>query len=372
MFEEYHPLKKTMFSILDNDGNVVNDQFMPDLSGEELVANYKMMVYARQVDLKAVSFQRQGRMYTYPPSKGQEAIAIGTGALFQEEDWLVPAYRELGAYFMKGVTLKDILLYWGGHEDGSRLPGASNTLPISVPISSQLLHAAGIGFGLKHQHKPGVVFAYFGDGGTSQGDFHEGLNFSAVWNVPVVFVCQNNQYAISLPRHKQTKSDSIAIKSLAYGMPGIQVDGNDFLAVYAAAKTAKAHAAAGNGPVLIEAVTYRLGAHTTADDPRRYRSEEEEKEWVDKDPLLRMKKYLVKRELWSDEQDEALKEQYNQEIDRDFNEVESPEYHLRDMFKYHYEEMPEDLQRQYDEYREFLGWDKDYLKQQEVDYEAYL
>ena len=372
MFEEFHPLNKKMFQILDCNGNLVNQKYMPALSSDEVLYYYQKMLYARQVDLKAVSYQRQGRMYTYPPNKGQEAIAIGTGALITDDDWLVPAYRELGAYFMKGATLKDLLLYWGGHEDGAKLPTVKNMLPISVPISSQLLHAVGIAFGLKHQQKPGVVFVYFGDGGTSQGDFHEALNFASVWQAPVLFICQNNQYAISLPRHKQTRSESIAIKSLAYGMTGVQVDGNDFLAMYQATGQAYEYAKAGNGPVLIEAVTYRLGAHTTADDPRRYRSEEEELEWVTKDPIIRLRQYLMTQNKWSMEADQELINQYNNDIDRDFNEVENPEYFLEDVFKYQYEKMPPDLKRQMEECRQFYGWNKTYLKQQEVDYEAYL
>lgn len=361
VFDTYHPTKKKQLQILDEQGEVVNPDEMPEFSDERLIEAYKAMVFARVADLKAVSFQRQGRMYTYPPSHGQEAVAVGSGCVMQDEDWLVPAYRELGTYFQKGGTLNDILLYWGGREEGSTFPGAKNMLPISVPIATQVLHAAGIGFGLKYKKLPGVVFAYFGDGGTSEGDFHEGMNFAAVWKSPVVFVCSNNQYAISHPTTKQTVSDSIAIKSVAYGMPGIQVDGNDFFAVYAASKAAADHAREGKGPVLIEALTYRLGAHTTADDPTRYRTKEEEDYWRNRDPLKRMQTFLINKGLWEEEQDEPLREEFSQQIDADFRKIENlPDYKLEDVFKYHYAEMPTDLKRQMNEYREFLKWYETY------------
>lgn len=346
-----------MLQIMDKNGKIVNKEMMPKISDEKIVDAYKLIHYSRTVDLKAVSYQRQGRMYTYPPNLGQEAAAIGISAIMREIDWLVPAYRELGAYLTKGATPKDIYLYWGGHEDGSRFPNAKNLLPMAVPIASQLLHAVGIAHGLQYQEKEGVAFACIGDGGTSEGDFHEAMNFAAVWKAPVIFMCQNNQYAISLPTKKQTVSESIAIKAVAYGMPGIRVDGNDFFACYAASKEAHEHAKSGKGPVLIEALTYRRGAHTTADDPSRYREKSEEKEWEDKDPAIRLKKYLTEKKLWSDKEEEELLEKYNKEVERQFLEFENyPPYKLDDVFQYMYTKMPAHLAEQKQTYEEFLAW----------------
>lgn len=357
MFKQYDPLKGEMLRIMDKDGKITNKEMMPELDDQQIVDAYKLIHYSRMVDLKAVSYQRQGRMYTYPPNLGQEAAAVGVSTVMRDIDWLVPAYRELGAYLTKGATPKDIYLYWGGHEDGSRFPGAPNLLPIAVPIATQLLHAVGIAHGLKYQEKEGVVFTFIGDGGTSEGDFHEAMNFAAVWKVPVVFLCQNNQYAISLPTKKQTAVECIAVKAVAYGMPGIRVDGNDFFSCYAAAKQAHEYAQSGNGPVFIEALTYRRGAHTTADDPTRYRTKEEEQAWEDKDPALRLKKYLIDKKLWTEEQESELLERYNKEVEAQFLEFESyPKYKLEDVFQYMYTKMPSHLAKQKQTYEDFLAW----------------
>jgi pyruvate dehydrogenase E1 component alpha subunit len=202
-----------------------------------------------------------------------------------------------------------------------------------------------------------VVFAFVGDGGTSQGDFHESLNFAAVWKVPVVFVIQNNQYAISVPVAKQTASKNLAVKAIAYGMPGIKVDGNDFFAVYKATEEAIKHAKSGKGPVLIEALTYRRGAHTTSDDPSLYRTDKEEKEWEEKDPLKRMRGYLASKKLWKEGDDEPLKEQYKKEVEKEFTVYENyPPYPVDDVFKYMYKDMPPDLKQQQMAYERFLKW----------------
>ena len=356
MFEQFNPLQGKMLQILDNDGNVIHPEFMPEISDEKLVAAYKAMLYARVADLRAVSYQRQGRMYTYPPNLGQEAAAVGTGMLMEKDDWLVPAYRELGAWLHKGVTMKDLFLFWGGHEDGASFSSTSNMVPLCVPIASQTLHAVGIGYALKYKKRKGIVFTYIGDGGTSQGDFHEALNFAGVWQTPVLFICQNNQYAISMPREKQTASSNIAVKSVAYGMKGIQVDGNDFLATYAATAEAVKYIRSKSKPVLIECITYRQGAHTTSDDPSRYRSEEEEKIWQERDPLKRLRGYLLGKKLWQQDADVELESQYGREIDEQFTQAEQHPYQLEDVFRFMYAEMPEDLHEQQREYERFLKW----------------
>lgn len=356
IFKNFNPIEDKIFRIIDNEGKVINDSYMPDLEKGTITEAYKSMLFARTADLMAVSYQRQGRMYTYPPIIGQEAIQIAAGQIIRKQDWLVPAFREVALMTAKGVTLKEIFLYYMGNEEGSNFAHAERVLPISVPIGSQILQAAGVGYASKYQKKDEVVFTYIGDGGTSGGDFSEGLNFAAVWKAPVIFTIQNNQYAISTPIEKQTKSINLAVKSVAFGMPGIKVDGNDFFAMYAAYKEAMAYARAGNGPVLIEAFTYRVGAHTTSDDPSKYRTREEEKEWEKTDPLKRLKKYMHSVGI-TIENEEKLIEQYKQEVDKQFAAAENfRPYELDDVFKYMYVDTPEDLKRQQTKYEQFLNW----------------
>ncbi|MDD4150277.1 MAG: pyruvate dehydrogenase (acetyl-transferring) E1 component subunit alpha [Bacteroidales bacterium] len=363
MFKEYDPIKKNMFQVMDNDGKIINKKFMPDIDNAEILESYKNMLFARTADNMTVSYQRQGRIFTYPPNYGQEAISGAVARIMRDEDWLVPAFRELGAYLAKGATLKEIFLYFMGYEEGVNFKNAKNFVPYAVPIASQLLHAVGIGYEIKYNKKDQVVYTFVGDGGTSEGDFHEALNFAGVWKAPVVFIVQNNQYGISTPFRMQTASDGVAIKSYAYGIKGIQVDGNDFFAMYKAVKESAEYAKAGNGPVLIEAVTYRKGAHTTSDDPSKYRTKEEEDEWDVKDPLKRLKSYLKSQKLFTDKDEETLIEDYKKEIDRQFIEAENfGAYPLEDIFKYTYGDMPDDLKQQMVEHEKFLKWKELSLK----------
>ncbi|MDD5088457.1 MAG: pyruvate dehydrogenase (acetyl-transferring) E1 component subunit alpha [bacterium] len=322
LFEAFDPLRGKPLEILDEHGRLVGADWRPELSDEKLLEGYRMMWLARVADLKAVSLQRQGRLYTLPPSLGQEACAVGSALALEKDDWMVPAYRELGAWLVRGVPLARVYLYFAGSEHGNVYPHGVRVLPASVPISSQLLHAAGIGHAIRYKNRQEVVLTYFGDGGTSEGDFHEALNWAAVFHCPVVFFCNNNHYAISHPRARQTKSETIAQKAVAYGMPGIQVDGNDLLAVYRATKDAVQHARAGRGPVLIEGVTYRMGAHTTSDDPSKYRALEEEELWKARDPLLRLRKYLEATNLWDDEREQRAKTDAQRKADEEFAEAE--------------------------------------------------
>lgn len=359
VLEAYNPQTLKLFRVMDQEGKIKNSQWKPSLTDDELLQAFKFMQFVRLADQMAVSYQRQGRMYTYPPNFGQEAIATAVGFLAKKEDWIVPAFREMAAWLKKGARLKDIFLYWGGDEDGSKFSGAPNILPSSVPIASQLPHAVGIGYAMKYKKQKGVVYTFVGDGGTSQGDFHEALNFAAVWKVPVVFIIQNNQYAISVPVNRQTVSKNLAIKAVGYGMEGIQVDGNDYLAMHRALSEAAEYAASGRGPVLIEAVTFRRGAHTTSDDPSLYRTEEEEESWALKDPINRLRKYLIFRKIWNEKEEQALLESYKKEIDAEFTAFENyPPYALENVFRYHYEKLPDDLKKQQMEYEKFLNWEK--------------
>lgn len=355
MLDKNNPLDDHLYQVMDEDGRIVKKTAHPGLSDDDLLSAYKFMFFARTADQMSVSYQRQGRLFTLPPNLGQEAIAAAAGRLMTDADWLVPAFREMGAWLLKGARLRDIFSYWGGYEEGSRFSEAPRFLPSAVPIASQLQHGAGIAYAMKLKKDPGIVFAFVGDGGTSQGDFHEALNFAAVWKAPLIVIIQNNQFAISVPVAKQTASRNLAVKALAYGIPGIKVDGNDYLAVYQVVAEAKRYAAAGKGPVLIEALTYRRGAHTTSDDPSLYRTEEEEKTWELKDPLRRLCLYLEGKGLWQAEMDVTLEEEYRKTVEQEFSfyENHSP-YSLEEVFSYHYQETPENLQRQLAEQQRFL------------------
>jgi len=357
MFDQFDPAEDKMLQVIDNNGKVISKELMPKLSDDEMLKLYRDMLFVRTLDHMIVSYQRQGRVYTYPPNYGQEAIGVAAGTVLRHDDWLVPAFRELGAWLAKGATMKDVFMFNMGFEEGTKFAGANHMLPSSVPIASQLLHAAGIGYAIKYQKKDEVAMAFVGDGGTSEGDFHEALNFAGVWKVPVIIVVQNNQYAISVPVKMQTASVNIAIKSKAYGIKGIKVDGNDIFAMLTAFRYAHEYARKESQAVLIEAVTYRKGAHTTSDDPTKYRTTDEEKEWDKKDPLRRMKLFLEKKKLWSDDQEKRLVDEYEKEIDRQFLETEQTvQYPLEDAIKYTYAEMPQDLRDQQIEHEKFLQW----------------
>jgi pyruvate dehydrogenase E1 component alpha subunit len=296
-------------SILDSEGNL-DAALEPDLPEDELKRIYRTMVLGRRLDERMVRLQRQGRIGTFAPIKGQEASQLGTVACLRPTDWTVPSFRETAAMLWRGWPIEKLLLFFSGHLEGGQPAPDQHDLPITIPVATQIPHAVGLAYAAQYRGDDAVVMTFFGDGATSEGDFHEALNFAGVWHVPVVFVCQNNQWAISVPLKKQTHSRTIAEKALAYGFPGIQVDGNDVLAVHAAAGEAVARARGGDGPTLIECVTYRLGVHTTADDPTKYRSAEEVAEWERKDPLTRFGAYLQKRNLL----EEGLEERVDAEI----------------------------------------------------------
>jgi len=296
-------------SILDSDGNL-DAALEPDLGPDTLRALYRAMLLGRRLDERMVRLQRQGRIGTFAPIKGQEAAQIGSVATLRPTDWMVPSFRETAAMIWRGWPIEKLLAFFAGHAEGGQPAPGQRDLPITIPVATQLPHAVGLAYAARYKGDDAVVMVYFGDGATSEGDFHEALNFAGVWHVPVVFVCQNNQWAISVPLKKQTHSRTLAQKALAYGIPGIQVDGNDVLAVYAASREAVDRARGGGGPTLIECVTYRLSMHTTADDPTKYRSEEEVREWERKDPLTRFAAYLEKKNLL----EEGLEAQIDAEI----------------------------------------------------------
>ena len=308
--------------ILDEDANL-DESLEPELSEQQLVAMYRAMLLARMGDERKLKLQRQGRIGTFGPSIGQEASVVGPAFAMGEADWFVSAFREFGGRLVVGDSITNQLVYYNGFEEGTVRPnGDGRLLPFSVIVGAQALHAVGLGYAMKYRKEKSAVLVFMGDGATSQGDFHEAMNFAAVWRAPVVFICQNNHWAISVPREKQTRSRSIAQKAIAYQMPGIQVDGNDVLATYSATKEALERAYSGEGPTFIEAVTYRLLMHTTADDPTKYRTEDEVEKWKNREPLIRFRKCLEKKGIWSDEKQANLEDDIKREIDAAVQEFE--------------------------------------------------
>ena len=287
-------VSRDTIQILRPDGTLVPDHgYDLDLKEEDLRAMYRAMVLTRMVDQESTNLQRQGELGVYTPSLGQEGAQIGVGFALEPQDWIFPSYRELGLAVLRDVDPGAIMhLFRGTWHGGLYDYRDKRFAPYCVPIATHLLHAAGLAFGAKMDGQKLVALACFGDGATSEGDFHEGCNYAGAWKAPVVFFCQNNQYAISVPLHKQTAAPTLHVRALGYGMPGWRVDGNDVLASYVVGRDAIAHARAGEGPAFIEAVTYRRGPHSTADDPTRYRTDDELKEWERLDPLARFETYL--------------------------------------------------------------------------------
>ena len=346
MIELYDPLKGARLQVLGETGEP-RPGLDPDLPAAELRAIYERMVRTRAADAKALKLQRQGRLGTYAPSRGHEASQVGLASAMTSGDWLFPYFRDLGMYITLGYPLADYYHFWMGNEAGLRTPGGLNITPITIPVASQIPQAAGAGLAAKLRKLSIAVVTTFGDGATSEGDFHEGLNFAGVFRTPNVFVCLNNQFAISVPRARQTAAATIAQKAVAYGFPGVQVDGNDVLAVYAAAREALANARNGGGPTLIEAYTYRMGDHTTSDDAARYRSKEEVQGWERKDPLLRFRLYLGRKGLWDEAAEKAAQDAATEFVEKAVAEAEArPLATPDDLFAYTYAKTPPGLEAQ--------------------------
>ncbi len=334
-----------------NDKGQLDKQLEPEIPQEILLRLYRTMLHGRRFDERMLDLQRQGRIGTFPPVKGQEAAQLGAISQLRPSDWLVPSFRETTAELWRGRSPESVLLYYNGYNEGTVIPAEQNDMPMSIPVGSQILHAVGLGWAAMYRRRDDVVMSFFGDGATSEGDFHEGLNFAAVYQTPVIFVCQNNQWAISVPLSKQTHTETLAQKALAYGMPGIQVDGNDVLAVYVAAGEAVERARKGGGPTFIECVTYRVMMHTTADEPRRYRSDEEVKVWEERDPLPRFEKYLIDKGVLNQESVGDIETEVMEEIQAAVNRAELQMESLGnplDMFDHLYAELPAGLQAQKD------------------------
>ena len=279
-----------------------------------LVPLYEAMVLMRTYDAKAIALQRTGQIGTYASILGKEAVEAGVGAAMEKDDVLFCTYRENGVQIMRGVTMRELLIYWGGDERGSDFSGPRRDFPLCITIASQCLHAAGVAYAMKLRKEPRVAVCMCGDGATSKGDFSEGINAAGVWRLPVVFVVTNNQWAISVPRKTQSAAQTLAQKAIAAGFEGVQVDGNDVVAVHHAMREALAKARSGGGPTLIEAVTYRLADHTTADDASRYRPPEELAEAWKREPVLRLRNYLSEAGVWNRTLEEELLRQSDEQV----------------------------------------------------------
>ena len=343
-----------MFQILDENGKIVNKDAMPDLSDEDLKELMKRMVYTRILDQRSIALNRQGRLGFYAPTAGQEASMLGSQFAIEQEDYLLPAYRDVPQLIWQGLPLYQAFLFSRGHFHGNQMPENVHALSPQIIIGAQYVQAAGVGLGMRMRGKENVVITYTGDGGTSQGDFYEGLNFAGAYNANCIFVVQNNGFAISVPREQQTKAKTLAQKAVAAGIEGIQVDGMDVLAVYAATKDARERAIKGEGPSLIETITYRYGPHTMAgDDPTRYRTEELDTEWEKKDPLLRFRKFLESKKLWSEEEENEVIEKAKEEIREAIKQADQyPKQKVTDLIGFMFEELPVNLQEQMEEYKE--------------------
>ena len=340
--------------ILDENGNVDQSLLPKDLDDSKLVQMYKYMNFARALDAKTLSLQRQGRAVTYAPLVGEEATQIGSAMAMRANDIFVPNFRQHGVYLARGLPLELYFIYWRGFEEGGAIPKNVNGMPVIVPVGSQVPHAAGIAYAQKYEKTGNAVIVYVGDGGTSEGDFYEAMNFAGVLKLPLVIIIENNQWAISVPRSKQSAAHTLAQKAVAAGIPGIQVDGNDVMAVYKA--VSDAIASSSTGPTLIECVTYRMSMHTTADDPTKYRPEQDLEEWKKKDPIDRLRKYLVSKGLWDDSKEKAMSDEQLASINEAVKKAEEFKPDPSTMFENVYSYIPEVLAEEYNESKENDFW----------------
>ena len=333
--------------LLEPDGSLAAGAEAP-LDDAATLAALRLMTLSRAFDAKGLSLQRQGRFGTFSQVTGQEASVVGSAfALDPARDWIVPQYRELPALVRHGYPLENFIRYFMGNPAGGAIPPGVNLFPIQISIAAHLPQAVGLAWGLRRQKKDAVVLTYFGDGASSEGDFHEACNLAGLVRAPIVFFLQNNGWAISTPRSEQSAGATLAERAPAYGFPGALVDGNDLFAVYAATAEAVARARAGEGPMLIESLTYRLEAHNTADDPTRYRTSAELEQRRENEPLTRLHRYLTARGLWDEARSAALDADVAAEIERALASATSGEApHAGQLFEHVYADPPERLQRQ--------------------------
>lgn len=346
--------KFEMFQVLDQDGKVVNEDDLPDLSDEDLKELMKRMVYTRVLDQRSIALNRQGRLGFYAPTAGQEASQIASHFALEKEDFILPGYRDVPQLIWHGLPLYQAFLFSKGHFHGNQMADDLNALSPQIIIGAQYVQTAGVALGKKLRNEQSVAVTYTGDGGTSQGDFYEGINFAGAYNAPAIFFVQNNFFAISVPVESQSASKTLAQKSVAAGIEGFQVDGMDPLAVYAVTQHARKRALEGKGPTLIETITYRYGPHTMAgDDPTRYRTDDLDNEWEKRDPIVRFRTFLEAKGLWSEDEENEVIEQAKDDIKEAIKKADAyPKQKVTDLIGNMYEELPANLQEQLQEYKE--------------------
>ncbi|MDE1825666.1 MAG: pyruvate dehydrogenase (acetyl-transferring) E1 component subunit alpha [Candidatus Micrarchaeota archaeon] len=333
--------------VLDENGSVDASLFPEGLDDGKILEMYRYMSLARALDNKILSLQRQGRAVTYGPMLGEEATQIGSAMAMRENDIFVPNFRQHGVFLLRGMPIELILLYWKGYEEGCMIPEKVRGFPYIVPVASQMPHAMGIAFAQKYKKSDVAVIGYVGDGGTSEGDFYETLNFAGAFKLPLVTIIENNQWAISMPRARQSAAETLAQKGIAAGIKCVQVDGNDVIGVYKVVKEAIANAK--DGPTVIECVTYRMSMHTTADDPTKYRSQAEVDAWKPRDPIDRARRYLSGKALWSPDFEAKMQEEQAKVIDEAVAKAEAWKPDPKSIFEHVYSYMPEVLKEEYDE-----------------------
>lgn len=338
--------KVEYLQVLDSSGNA-DRELRPKLSCNQIKELYELMVLTRTFDDKALSLQRQGRLGTYLQARGQEAAQVGAAYALRKEDWVFPSGRDVGVLITRNHPMHMLLQYRGGDERGVSTPEGLNNFPITIPVSTQIPICTGAAWASKMRGERVVHMTFFGDGATSRGDFHEGLNFAGVYRVPAVFICENNGWAISLPRPRQTAAKTIAQRAFSYGFEGIQVDGNDIFAVYSAASRAVEKARRGGGPTLIECITYRVAAHSTSDDDLRYRSKQEVDRWRKKDPISRLERYMEKNNILTNKYKQSVIEHSKDMVERAVKDYEAlPPPEPMDFFKNTYAQLTGQLKEQ--------------------------
>ncbi len=361
-------MEDSLFRIINGEGKY-DERVEPRLPDDELRRMYSTLVRVRMLDDRMLVLQRQGRVGFYVPSSGEEALQVGSAWVLEKEDWVFPAYREPGAALVRGISLKKVVAQVFGRapdiSKGRQMPSHFgdkdvNFVTPSSPVGTQIPLAVGAAMAMSLRKERNVTLVYFGDGATSSGDFHASMNFAGVFNAPCVFLCKNNQWAISLPFTRQTAAASIAMKAVAYGFEGVRVDGNDILGVYTVTKQAAEKARAGQGPTLIEAVTYRMGPHSSSDDPTRYRDAKEVEEWRKRDPIVRFRLYLQAKGLWDEKWEQEIRKQIDEELNAAIKEQEeAPKPSIETLFTDVYAEMPWNLKEQMEEMKARAGRGKE-------------
>ena len=340
------------FQLLDESGKLLDEQIWDWMTEEEMVELMKRMVFMRILDERSTKLNRQGRLGFYAPTAGQEASQLGSVFALNKGDYVLPGYRDVPQLLCHGLSLKDAFLWSRGHMDGNRYADDFYALPPQIIIGAQYVQAAGVALGLKKRGKEQVVVTYTGDGGTSQGDFYEGINFAGAYQAPALFFVQNNHFAISTPREVQTAAETLAQKAIAAGISYAKVDGMDPCAVFVATKMAKQFILEGNGPVLIETDTFRYGPHTlSGDDPTRYRTKETENEWEKRDPLIRLRLFLTERSVWNEEMETTVIEKAKEMIKEAIQEADkAPKQTVTESLQNMYEVTPQNIEAQLKQY----------------------